>query len=107
MAVADLGHLRIEVGTHDEVGAVLHIKRSRRGVDDRADAENHLGTLLRGELHQLDEDLRSEVAAVGELESAHTSLVAGFEHLLGHVGVGMIKNGNHAGTADGFHDLHF
>lgn len=107
MAVADPGHLGVQVGTHDEVGAVLHVHRGRRGVDHRTDAQDHLRALRGGEFHQTDEHLRSEIAAVGELESAHAAFVAGFHDLLGHVGVGMIEYGNHAGLTDGLQNLHF
>ena len=50
---------------------------------------------------------RSEIAAVGELESADAALVTGLHDLLGHVGVGMIEYGNHAGLTDGLQNLHF
>ena len=107
MAVADLGDLGVQIGTHDEVGPVLDVKRRGRGIDDRTDAQHHFGALFGGELDDLDEYLRSEIAAVGELESAHAALVAGFHDLLGNLGVSVIENGNHTGLTDGFQNLHF
>ena len=107
MAVADPGHLGIEVGTHDEVGAVLDVQGRGRGIDDRTHAQHHFGALPGGELDDLDEHLRSEIAAVGELESAHAALVAGFHDLLGDLGVSVIEYGNHAGLTDGLQNLHF
>ena len=107
MTVADLGDLGVQVGTHDEIGAVLDVKGRGRGIDDRTDAQHHFGALFGGELNDLDKDLRSEIAAVGEFESAHAAFVAGFHDLLGDLGVSVIENGNHAGLTDGFQDLHF
>ena len=40
-----------------------------------------------------------EVATIGKLECTHASFIAGFQHMLGHFGIFMIKHRYHTRAA--------
>ena len=105
MAVAKPGHLRIQIRADHEIGPILQEQGRRGRVDNRADTQDQLRTLAPGILHQLDKNLRGEIAPVRELERPHAAIIAGLHHPLGDLGVRMIINGHHTRRQYGLQNL--
>ena len=72
-AVAEKRDLLIQVRTHHKVGTVGHVDGGRWRIDDRANAQDHLGKFRLAEDRQLAKDVRGKIAAVGELEQGATA----------------------------------
>lgn len=67
------------------------------GIQHRSGAKDELGTYRRCPLHQLAEDLMSEIATIRELEHSHATIIASLDHLLANIDVTMEEHGDHAG----------
>ena len=94
--VADLGDVGVENGADHEPGAVGDVDARGGRVDDRAHAHDHRRVRLGEMPRHLEEHVRGEIAAVGELDALGAAVGAGLDDLLTDLGVRMIENRDHS-----------
>ena len=93
-AVADLGDVGIEHRPDDELRAVGDVDAGGRRIDDRADAHDHARVRLVEMTRDFVEDVRREIAAVGELDALGAAVGAGLDDLRTDLDIRMIEHGD-------------
>ena len=94
--VAHFCDIGVQERADDEFRPVGDIDAGGRRVDHGADAHDHARIRFGEVPRDVEENMGREIAAIGELDAFGAAVGAGLDDLLTNLGVGMIKDRDHA-----------